>query len=182
MIEMHTLYVIAHVFGAVIGAGGAFASDAMFFSSVKDGRINSEELRFMRLGSKLVWTGLAILVVSGIFIVSTDSAFYLASNKFLAKMTIVSVIIINGVIFHLMHIPHIKKHLELKLSESRTFMKRAPVILVSGAISMVSWIFTVTLGVMKAVPFTYSQIIGAYLLVVCVASLSAFVLKRVILR
>jgi hypothetical protein len=180
-IDLKTIYLVAHVFGAILGAGGAFASDAMFFSTIKDGRITADELRFMKLGSKLVWTGLAILVLSGLFLVSTDMERYLSSTKFLAKVTIVCIIVVNGIIFHLIHLPHIRGHLGIKFSESRTFMKKSSFLLVSGAVSMISWIFTVVLGVVSKTPFSYGQIFGVYLIFILCGALGALFMKRVLL-
>lgn len=182
MPDLKTLYLIAHVFGAIIGAGGAFVGDALFLASIKDGKINADELRLMKVSSKLVWSGVILLVLSGILLVTTDPARYLASDKFLAKVTIVAIIILNGIIFHLIHIPHIKKHLELKLSESETFMKRGSFILVSGALSMVSWVSTVILGMLRKTPFSYMQIMGIYLLMVLVAMTGAVLMKKIIIR
>ncbi len=181
-LDHKTAYIIAHVFGAILGAGGAFASDAMFFSTIKDGRITNDELRFMKLGSKLVWTGIAILVVSGILLVYTDPTRYLTSDKFLAKLTIVALIIVNGIIFHLIHIPHIKKHLGIIFKESPTFVKRAPFILASGALSMVSWISAVILGMLTYVPYSYAQIIGLYAVVVVLAMTGAVMGRSIILK
>jgi hypothetical protein len=181
-LDPKTIYLIVHVFGAILGAGGAFASDAMFFSSVKDGKFTSEELRFMKLGSRLVWSGIVLLVVSGILLVSMDPTGYLASDKFLAKLTIVIVIVINGIIFHTLHIPHLKKNLGIVFRESPTFIKRAPLILASGALSMVSWISTVILGMIKVFPYTYSQIMGMYLVIAAIAMMGAVLMKKVILK
>ncbi len=182
MPDLKTLYLIAHVFGAILGAGGAFVGDALFLASIKDGRINADELRLMKVASKLVWTGVAVLILSGIFLVTTNPARYLESDKFLAKVTIVVIIIINGIIFHLIHIPHIRRHLELKLSESVTFMKRGSLILASGALSMVSWISTVILGMLKQTPFSYIQIIGLYISIAVIAMTGAVLMKKFILR
>jgi hypothetical protein len=181
-LDLKTVYLIAHVFGAILGAGGAFASDAMFFSTVRDGRIDREELRFMKLGSKLVWSGLILLVISGALLVSTDPERYLSSGKFLAKMSIVGIIILNGAVFHLIHIPHIRNHLGLKFAESATFIKRAPFLLASGAISGVSWVSTVILGMLKQVPYDYYQIMGAYLLILVLAMATAVAGRKIILR
>jgi len=181
-IEPKTIYLIAHIFGVAIGAGGAFASDAMFFSTIRDGRIDRHELRFMKLGSRLVWSGLTLLFISGIFLVSTDPSGYLSSGKFLVKISIVGVIALNGVIFHLVHIPHIHNHLGLKFAESPTFIKRAPLLMASGAISMASWSSTIILGMLKNVPYGYSEIIGIYLLVIGVAVLGAVLMTKPILR
>ena len=181
-LDPKTIYLILHIFGAILGAGGAFASDAMFFSTIKDGRINHDELRFMKLGGKLVWLGITILIISGILLVSMDPSKYLMSDKFLSKMTIVVLIIINGGIFHLIHIPHIRDHIGIRFKDSPTFIKRAPLVLASGALSMISWITVVILGMLKDVPYTYIEIMGTYVAIVAVAIIGAMVMKKVIFR
>ncbi len=177
-LQAKTIYLIVHVFGAILGAGGAFVGDTMFFSSIKDGHINKDELRFLKLGGKMVWFGLFILVVSGIFLVLTDPQHYLSSSKFLAKVTIVCVIILNGLIFHLIHFPHIRGHVGLKFNESPTFVKRAPYLLISGAISVVSWISTVILGMLRGVPYSYTDIMSLYLFIILIAVAGALFLKN----
>jgi hypothetical protein len=177
-IELKTLYVIGHIFGAIIGAGGAFTSDAMFFSTIRDGKINKDELRFMKLGSKLVWLGFIILVISGILLITTDPDKYLNSSKLLVKITIVAIIFVNGLIFHLIHIPHIEKHMGLKLISSKSFMKRASFIMISGAISMTSWVSTVVLGTLRSVPYTYIEILSFYILLVIISMIGALSMKK----
>lgn len=177
-IDNKTIYTIIHVFGAIIGAGGAFVSDGMFFETVRDGRVTKRELDFMKLGGKFVWTGLFILCISGLFLVSTDSARYLASDKFIAKVVIVAIIAINGVIFHSIHIPHIRNHLGIKLSESVTFHKKSSFIMMSGALSFVSWVFTVILGSLRHVPYQYTEILSVYVVCVALAMIVALGMKN----
>lgn len=181
-IDIKTVYLIAHVFGAILGAGGAYASDAMFFSTIRDGIIDRHELRFMKIGSRLVWGGVILLFISGLLLVSTDPARYLASSKFLAKITIVFIIVINGIVFHLVHIPHIHKHLELKFAESPSFLKKSSFLLASGAVSIVSWTATVILGMLRQVPYDYWQIMGFYFLVLAGAVMGAIIMKNQILH
>lgn len=177
-----TIYLIAHIFGAILGAGGAFLSDAMFFSSVKDGLIEKTELRFMQLGGKFVWIGIFILVVSGVFLVSTNPDYYLSSTKFLAKVSIVGLIITNGIIFHFIHLPNIKKHLGIKFKDAPLFIKSSSFLIVSGALSMVSWVFTVVLGMLKKVPYSYMQIMSVYLICIISAVTFALFFKQKILK
>ncbi len=181
-IDTKTIYTIIHVFGAIIGAGGAFVSDGMFFDTIKDGRVAKRELDFMKLGGRFVWTGLFVLLVSGILLVSTDPARYLASDKFIAKVIIVAVIVVNGVVFHTIHIPHIRNHLGIKLKESETFLKKSSFIMVSGALSLISWIFTVILGSLRHVPYNVIGILSVYLLCVLCAVIAALGMKKVMLR
>jgi hypothetical protein len=181
-LDIKTIYLIGHIFGAILGAGGAFVSDAMFFSAVRDGRIDKHELRFMKLGGKLVWVGLALLLISGALLVSTDPEKYLSSQKFLVKLSIVALIVINGVIFHSIHLPNIHQHLGLKLGDSATFIKKSSFLMISGAISSVSWTATIILGMLKTVPYSYPQILSVYLLALAVAMSTALLLKKRILH
>lgn len=181
-ITIKTIYTIIHVFGAILGAGGAFASDAMFFKTIKDGVIEKTELDFMKLGSKLVWAGVFVLVISGILLFMTDPSRYLNSPKFMVKITIVAIIILNGIIFHLIHLPHIGKHIGLKINESPSFIKKSSFLLASGALSMVSWVSTVILGMLRQVPYSYLEILSVYLVLVILAVTISILGKNTILN
>ena len=47
-IDTKTVLTIVHVFGAIIGAGGAYMSDLMFFSSIKDEKIEPLEFKLYK--------------------------------------------------------------------------------------------------------------------------------------
>lgn len=180
-LDISTVYLIAHVFGAILGAGGAFMSDAMFFMSVKDGKFEESEFHFMRLGGKMVWLGLGILFISGVLLVSTAPEYYLTSSKFLAKATIVGVIVLNGIVFHAIHLPNIKKHLGVRFSEAPEFLAKSSFLMMSGAVSMVSWISTIILGMLKSLPYSYVEIISFYALLLALATIGALLTKKRIL-
>ncbi len=181
-LDAKTIFIILHVFGAIIGAGGAFASDGMFFNSVRDGRISREELRFLRMGSRMVWTGLALLAASGLLLFLTEPLLYMSSSKFMAKITIVGVIILNGFIFHLIHLPRLRAHAGTRFADSPAFIRNASFLMASGAISMVSWTATVILGVLRRTPYDYGFIVGAYGLVLALAIACAMLMKRRVLH
>jgi len=171
------IYVIFHIFGAILGAGSAYVSDSMFFLSVKDSKFSKKEIEFLRLGSKLVWLGVAILVISGTLLFLQDVEGYLASSKFLAKMTIVGIIIVNGLVFHFAHMPIINGHAGKALVRSKEFRKKASGIVASGALSMISWTATVVLGVLPYVPWSYWTIMGLYIAIVIFGIGTGVVLK-----
>lgn len=181
-LNLETILLLAHIFGAILGAGAAFTSDAMFMSSVKDGRITETEMRFLRLGSKLVWSGVFLLVASGILLFSLAPDWYLSSDRFLAKMSIVAVIIANGLIFHIFHIPLLKNNLDVPFASSPAILKRSVLILISGSISMISWISTVALGVIKNLPWEYGLIMGIYISALIFGALTAVLLKKKLLH
>ena len=180
-LEPHMLALIAHVFGAILGGGGAYMSDLMFLMSVRDRKISETELKFLRLGSKLVWTGIIILAVSGLILFFGETERYLTSGKFLAKMSIVGIIIANGFMFHISHIPRLHRHLNAHLPSSDEFMRRAPLLLASGAVSTTSWTCVIILGMLRSVPYSYAFIMTVYALALAVAITGSLALKNRIL-
>ena len=156
-VDLKTIYTILHLFGVVLGAGGAFVSDGIFISTIKDERITKTELRFIEVGGRMVWVGVGILLLSGALLVSTDVAGYLASSKFLVKMAIVGVIILNGIFIHRVLRPCLEEHQGELLSESPLFTLHAPQLVLGGVISMVSWISTIILGSLRGIPYTFTE-------------------------
>lgn len=173
-----TLFSIIHLFGVAIGAGGAFMSDAMFFSAVKDGKFSATEIRFLKLGSQMVWMGVVLLLISGALLFSLDPDHYLNSTKFLAKMTVVGVILINGAFFHLVHIPRITRHTGEYFTSSDEFVRTSPILFASGAVSFVSWSSAIVLGVLHQIPYGYGEIMLAYSLILAVAIGLALSLRK----
>lgn len=169
-LDARTIATIFHIFGAVLGAGGAFMSDAMFFSSIRDKRVSKTEMRFLRLGGRMVWIGLAVLFLSGPWLFFGNVDGYLASSKFLTKMTIVFVIVVNGIVFHRVHIPLLERHTDKHLPTSHEIIKNRHRLVISGAISVLSWTFTIVLGVLRSIPYTYSQAMLFYVVVVLIVS------------
>ncbi|MEK7149027.1 MAG: hypothetical protein AAB796_01335 [Patescibacteria group bacterium] len=175
-IDLKTLYLILHLFGIALGAGAAFFSDIMFFSAIKDMRFSNTEIRFLKLGSRTVWIGLCVLVISGVLLFMTDPARYAHSSKFLAKMTIVAIIVVNGYIFHRIHIPRIMRHAREELPSSEEFKRKSISMFASGAVSVASWISAAILGAFKKIPYDYIEIMMVYMLILSFAVFVSFFL------
>ena len=171
-IDFKTLYTILHIIGVAIGAGGAFAADRIFWESVRDKKISATEKRFLILASSSVWIGLTVLVVSGVGLFLIDPDYYINSDKFLAKMTVVGVIVLNGASFHLKHIPGI--------IANRGTMSAA--VFASGGISATSWIYAIVLGSLHKIPYSYLLIMAAYGGVVAVGVAMAQITRLYLLR
>jgi hypothetical protein len=167
---------ILHIFGAVLGAGGAYVSDAMFLRAVRDGRISSTEMGFLHLGSRFVWLGLVLLIVSGLGIFLEDPEFYWSLDKFRAKMSIVGLITANGIVFHTWHLPRLRRARGRDLATLPGVSRWRPFLLASGALSFVSWTSSLVLGAWRGVPYSYTQIMLVYGVVVVLAWLGALVL------
>lgn len=153
-------------------------SDSMFLKSLKDLKISKTEMSFLQLGSVMVWVGLIILIGSGYLLFSLDSDRYLNSDKFLAKMTIVAIILLNGLFLHVNLIPRLRRHIEGYLPSSDEFMRKRPLLFTSGAVSLVSWLSALVLGALHKVPWSYGEIMGVYLAALLAAGVIANTIGR----
>jgi hypothetical protein len=171
-----------HLVGVALGFGSAMVSDAIFFSTIKDRKISNTEFRFIKLGSRLVWLGIIILACSGIGLFFIDPVRLLHTPKFIAKMSIFSIIIFNGIIFHSRHISHIGAHKNVMLQASTSFRKNSKWLFASGAVSVVSWFSVLLLGSLRNISLTFAHIISIYSILLIFSILIAIILDRKMFR
>jgi len=173
-IDLRTVYLILHIFGVALGAGAAFVGDRLFFVCLKDKKFSKNEIQILKSSSGVVWVGLLLLVMSGIGLFTLNAEVLMGSTKFLAKMTIVAILIVNGIVFHTKHLPLIESRVGKPFFTREATKKGTSYLFLSGVISVSSWIYTLVLGVLRGLPFSVSMIISSYLLVLLVGSVFAF--------
>ena len=178
---MYQVFVLGHLLGVAIGAGGAFVGDALFLRSARDRILSEDEIKLLNTAGGVTWLGLSLLILTGLGLFFLNAPELLSSVKFLTKMIVVAVIFVNGIVFHAYHIPHMKRHTGMNLATSPTFKKRSRLMLLSGSISVTSWLTAIFLGGLASVPFTLWQSICLYLMVLVVASAIAQLLRPLIL-
>lgn len=173
------LFLTLHVFSVVMGMGAALISDYLFSQFVSDFKINKTEHRTFRHLSFFVWVSFYLIVFSGIGVFLSDIPKYMASDKFLAKMTAVFIIIINGYLMKRLLEPHLHK---LDFDDDFTFhkitLRKKAFIL--GAISATSWLTAFILAMLKVMPYKYFEIIGFYLIFVLSGIIMSQVAERLI--
>jgi uncharacterized membrane protein len=165
IMELPRLALLIHLLGFALGVGGAFTTDTLFFRFLKDLRISKWEARVMNTLSKVLWTGVTLLVLSGVWLFSMNMERYLDSPRFLAKMTVVFVIILNGVILHFYFSPRLHK---LSYAGHPKLVKKDMPLRIgafaSGAVSMTSWLYALLLAWIKWRDVSYFTYIGIYIL------------------
>lgn len=178
---LYELITYLHLIGFALGFGGAMVSDSIFFSSIKDKKITTTEFRFMQLGGKLVWIGLGILFFSGVGLVLLNPAI-LSSSKFLIKMVVVGVIAINGVLFHVIHLPHLRDHIGIFFHDSASFQEHSHYLTISGGVSVLSWFSATLLGSLPGLPYSFMQLLGLYILLLLAAIFGGIVMNALIFK
>jgi len=172
-IDTKTIYVLMHLFGVTLGAGGSFMSDVLFVTTTKDKVLDKSELEILKKGSLVVWAGLLVLIISGALLFSLDPETYLNSSKFILKMIIVGIITVNGAVFHFVHTPRLEKLVDKHLATDPDFEKYSRGMYWSGAVSIVSWVCALVLGGLRMIPVSVGVGLILYALAVTVAIVGA---------
>ncbi len=165
--------VYIHLIACCIAIGLVLTSDLAMVKQLFQ-RESSDNTKSMRnLQTTVVWA-LAALWISGLTLVSLDAWFkgweYFENPKIQAKISIVVLLTLNGIILHHFVLPWLQKAGSmLKLSPSQTVFA-----LFSGAVSGVSWLYAAMLGVGRPLSWKYSlvELMAAYPLLIA----SGFVL------
>jgi predicted outer membrane lipoprotein len=166
---------IIHVVSVVVGMGAALLSDILFNFYAKDKRLNKTERSTLEIISRIVWISLVVIAVSGMFVFMSDPVKYLLSDKFLAKMTILGVLLINGFVLN--------AYVWKRLSRPGFFTAKREsgtrkIAFAGGAVSVVSWLSVCALGVMDSALVSYIVIMGIYVGIVVFGILTALFMEN----
>lgn len=178
--QYRILVLIGHNVGTAIAVGAVTVSDIFFFKFLRDLKISDSEKEILSTLSEIVWFGAGILVLTGFGLYLPFAGAYNLVPKFLVKMVIFLIILINGFVLNLVITPRLTqisfggRH-DHKSGELHTIRRLA---FASGAISITSWYSALILGLTKP-PYAFSQIFGIYLLVI---GLAIFISQVVELR
>ncbi|MDP3727701.1 MAG: vitamin K epoxide reductase family protein [bacterium] len=169
--EVRTPILIFHGLAAAVGVGAATVTDVLFFKFLKDLRISAEESSILASVSQVIWLALAVLIMTGLALWLPDAERLGESSKFLVKMIVVGVIIVNGLFLNLgiapklIHISFGERHIHIP-GELRHIRRLAFAL---GAISLTSWYSAFILGSLRSVAISFWPLLGLYIAVVAVA-------------
>jgi hypothetical protein len=152
-------FTILHVLAVVFGMGAALVSDFLFNFYTKDKELSKTEISTLSILSKIVLTALPLIILSGVALFLGNIDKYLSSAKFLVKMTLMVILLINGFILD----KYIWSHLiNKKFFTSPKERKFRMLSFICGATSAITWLFICGLGVLDSVPLSYWQLLGVY--------------------
>ena len=157
---LHSILLVAHLFGMVLGIGAATAADLMIlrrglFQPIKAGLVD-----VVADLSEAVSVGLVLLWISGIGL-ATESYLhnpgFIGNEKFWAKVAIVAMLSANAFVIHGAILPNLRHQIGKKLFSGLGKWSRINFI-VAAALSGVSWYLPMVLGATRewsyVVPFT----------------------------
>ncbi|HKW00561.1 MAG TPA: hypothetical protein VJN96_12090 [Vicinamibacterales bacterium] len=95
---LRTTLNFAHIAGLVGGGGAAIVEDrAMLAALSQNDEMRLRRVEAQRLAHRVVLTGLAVAVLSGLLLFAADWDTYLYSKVFWSKMVLVALLVANGV-------------------------------------------------------------------------------------
>lgn len=157
--------VYAHLIACCAAIGLILMSDIAMVKQLLSGdpreRMDPKHLHDLQ---NTVAVALAALWVTGVGVISLDASFkgweYFANPKLQAKITVVCLLTLNGVLLHHRVLPLMKKAGALL---NMSFSQRSFAVF-AGSVSAVSWFYAALLGVGRPLSWKYSlaQILAAY--------------------
>lgn len=194
-IDLYTVFVILHLIGMGFGIVGATISDLLFFRSIKDKKLDKKEFDIMHFVSKIIWAGLFVAIASGAgflylyisqdmtIIVNGEVVDKISNPKIWAKVTIISIIALNGLFIHRKVLPIFRKSIGQNINKSEV-SKNLTLVLTSGALSATSWYSAFIMGAWSGLNFHFSYIefIAIYIIILFIAILVANIVGRIHLK
>jgi hypothetical protein len=171
-IQLRPIMAPLHGLIGAIGVGATIATDVLFMEFLRDCKISKMESNYAKLLSKIFWTALVLLIITGIALVLTDPNRYMNSSKFLTKMVAVIVIGINGLVLNYILTPKLTA-LNYCDNQDPKLTRLKQLSFLCGSISLFSWPLAFVLGSISSIPFSPLVGICLYLLCLCAVGLSS---------
>ena len=164
---------IIHFCGLVLGVGAATLLDLIIVRFVMTRTISGEHVHVIEFSSRVVTVGLALLWFSGVGFLIHYGLFdpnKLWNPKIWAKISIVAVLSLNGVLVHHFVLPVIRRQVGSNLFDGLSRRQRS-FLLFSGTVSGISWYVPLLLGAIPQLNFIAPAwvILSAYLLILAAA-------------
>ena len=164
-------YIIGlHLVGIVLGFGAALMADLFFFKFLKERKVTEDEVKTLKVFSRVIWLGLGIIILSGLLLFLSNIEFYLGSAKFLTKMSVIGVIVVNGLVLNFAVTPKLTSiSFTAGENEDKRMQSARSLAFAAGAVSATSWWTAFILGVLQFSPAPFPIMFGAYLIILSVA-------------
>jgi hypothetical protein len=179
--DLYTVAVIVHVFGAVLGAGAVTVNDWQFMRAIGDRELGVAYQKSARQFSWIIIAGFLLLLVSGGYFMYARPALW-RSEKIITKLGIVAVIAVNGWLMNKRLHGELDKLTSADWEKKTAAMKELVTVgLPYGVVSSVSWWAAVLLGAAGRQPWFAWQVAGAYVLALIATYLAGKLIIRKVL-
>ena len=172
--NVNYVFLVLHLLGLAIGAGGAYTTDIQVLFTMKKGVVSRDAYAFLHRAGLIVFFGLGISLLSGIGLFLQAPEAYLGSLPFLTKMSLVLVILLNGLAIHFFALPTMKRFVGKELLKEEGFARRVPLLTLLSTISSVTWLAVIILGANLGIDLGLWTMVVVYLATIVVAYVGAY--------
>jgi hypothetical protein len=161
---------VVHLCGLVLGVGSATLLDLIIARFILMRGISYEHVYVVDFSSKIVTIGLSLLWISGIGFLIHYGLFEptkLENPKIWAKIAIVAVLSVNGVLVHYFVLPRIRNQVGKRLLDGLSPFD-CSLVLLAGTVSAISWYVPLILGAIPQLNYVVPAevILSSYALLV----------------
>lgn len=150
----YELLVIMHIVGTVLGVGAATFAEIHYTRFNSDDIITDDERKTLATTYTVMRTGLFLLVISGfgflLYLRLTEYTDLLTSATFLAKMTVVGVLVGNALLLQARIMP----------------------LAIGAAVSLTSWYTALILGSLRDTNSSYIEILAYYVVAIVLVGIT----------
>jgi hypothetical protein len=151
----HDLWLVLHLVTFALGTGTAIFNDILFVRALRRPATASWSGEQLAVASAVIWAALLFVVVSGVALTLPRADELLRSGRYLTKMAVVVVILVNGIRLHLVLLPRLTEAF-FRVGATSAGSAILPTLrrqaFVAGAISSGSWLSAVALGGLPDLP------------------------------
>ena len=169
---------IVPIIGFSIGLGAATVTDVLFFKFLKTYKVSTQAAEIMHTLSRVIWVALLIIIISGVCLYLPYTERYNETAKFLVKMIVVAVILINGLVLNVVVSPRLPEIFPGTPAPTTQLSRLRKLAFALGSISVTSWYSALVLGALRKVPFSFSAIILTYVCLLIVAICCSQITER----
>lgn len=184
--NLELLFLLGHLVGTALGVGGATSADILFMKQIKEDRLSRHGLNTLKTMSAIIWLGALLLVASGIgFIwlhqVENPGSALIYSEKLAAKLLVVAVVILNGLVLNFKVTPLLAGFVD-KPGLRKLILSRATLFFTTAAISVTSWYGALIIGAIRIRGLDFWDVFGVYLIVLVIAILASNIGGRIMMK
>ena len=172
---LHTAYLFVFSIALGLGIGTSVLSHALFLFTANDGKITRDEYKLLGLSRKVNWAAILLYGFSGLGLFTLAYESMLELGIFYASMTVAAILIGNELVFSFRHLPRVRDIREGGLALDALLLE-------SGAVSAVSWVFLMFHHVIYRTDIGYFAFMALYTASVALAVLMTWFVRRKAIR
>lgn len=169
--SLHTAYLLVFSTGLGLGLGASALSYILFLFAAEDNRISNDEYKLLRISRIVGWIAILLYAFGGLGLFTLAYESMLALGIFYASMTIAILLVGTEMLFALRHVPRVRI-----VHDGNAALDA--LLLGSGAVSAVSWIFLSIHHAIYRTDIGYFAFMALYMFSVAAALFVTWIVRK----